>query len=306
MDTKDDKGNASNLEDRMRYSNEAAEDEEKNRRFPKKWAERDDETPDISPEMATRILRHISIKEGDFLYWSMQRNMFPLIGLKLDRPAQVWHTSPSVMMIAGGAAGVTAHGHEDMRVGDSAARKMTLAHFTMYGKALILDPKCIVHAPNSYVFGLEPGGAGTVAYDPLNIDDLRDFQEGTNRKAFLVSALYPDENEFPNTTYTTGYPPMGSGKQQCFPSTHHIWAKFWDIAPSDVNPMSKHPYDRSGSVVNTTMHQDYQESYNPDAPSKPIVILAKGHWPEVDARCVARRLGRGTLTDRVPFLNRTI
>lgn len=119
----------------------------------------------------------------------------PPLSVVCTRPFKTYQMGSAVLMQSGKETGFTAHGHEDVQVGDDCIAHTHVCHFTGWYASVITNPKRIAIAADVYCMAYERGESrnffdhekwtrDTAPHDPLT--HLREDQENKSIIAFLA------------------------------------------------------------------------------------------------------------------------
>lgn len=124
-----------------------------------------------------------------FREWADQNILVPLNFINF-RPHHRVGAGAAICMVPGGRTGNTYCGHANMEVGHDALRKMTLGHFTMYAKALVLENKNLLVVPNVFV-NEYLNGNGHAIYTPDEIT-IQEYKNGNLGADIFICAVPPN------------------------------------------------------------------------------------------------------------------
>lgn len=119
----------------------------------------------------------------------------PPLSVVCTRPFKTYQMGSAVLMQSGKETGFTAHGHEDVQVGDDCIAHTHVCHFTGWYASVITNPKRIAIAGDVYCMAYERGesrnffdhtkwNSDVAPHDPLT--HLREDQENKSIIAFLA------------------------------------------------------------------------------------------------------------------------
>jgi hypothetical protein len=118
-----------------------------------------------------------------------------------------------------------------------------LGHFTMNGKAVIMNEKLVQHAYNVNVHGIMYETADLTIWNPLSRQDVSDFANMRFSKARFATLVKPE-----NATAEVMLPLPGMEHEQArglqrddLLPDQHIWAEHWQHGPE---PFVVAPYVR--------------------------------------------------------------
>ncbi len=105
----------------------------------------------------------------------------------LFTPHMRWTTGGVAMLTSGAQTGVLLYNNPNFQPGTDPNIKVSMAHFTVNLKALVLRPESVAFAPGVFPVSYE-GGANANYFDPLNEEHVREYHQLNpgNRDIFVV------------------------------------------------------------------------------------------------------------------------
>lgn len=295
-----------------RWSNFTVPNETEEKKYEKRHPEPEKETEDevmalslggghafqLTDQQLIDLLNVIPVRCGAYIKWCMRRHVYPPVGVILWRPHERWLMSSAIHMNGRGRAGWTFFHNADFQLGDNTAQKMHMGNFTIYLKSAIIQNKYLAYADNimckAYL-----GGAGCSLWDPLNVDDLRDYHDGNLYNDIFAVAV--PVNYRPDSWYldiTGRYHPSlnanRSAELATLYSSADIYAAHWGWTAPLKDPTNMRYKDSYPAKYNTLCLQMMEMMYSSKKGDFSRIKINRGHWgPDIYAGCAAAHIGKG-------------
>ena len=114
--------------------------------------------PTTTQRILAYCLYHTKITASALQIFSANNIVLP-VSLLIARPYMTYDMCTCIMMKGGTETGQTFQGHSDFQLGDDVQSKIHYGNYTYYSKAVVTNPKNIIHARNVFANGYVSGDA---------------------------------------------------------------------------------------------------------------------------------------------------
>jgi hypothetical protein len=265
--------------------------------------------PRMRSQEVGKLLDAVPLRTNRWLSYSLHNDLHVPLGYYAFRLHQQYDMGTGVVMDAYGQAGYTYFGHADFQLGDDIGKKVHIAHFTLYLKAVVQFNKLIVYMRYIVCRGYH-GGAGTRAWDPLDEDDISEFRQGNMSKDIIFApALANIKMEHTVMDVTGRFPADMQASEAANASTHYescdLIRKIWNIHHPPVRGVAVAQQQTPAGRLNikprfqTIALQEASRVWNHTAGDYTTEIADMTHWgPTVTAQSAAVRRGEGGYIER--------
>ena len=227
------------------------------------------------------LLKAVPVDDGIVFKYFLNNNIPTLIGAIYARPHAEYEMASVLGTMGGGECGVTLFAFPDFQLADNVAQKMHYGSFTMYGKTVITKSEQLVYIRNAMPFRYL-GGNGCSMWDPLNLNDIQDYQNGSLCHDIFnipVPMNWDRSSKFIDITGVLDARLEASAEANAIASypNSYLFADHWNWQ-NQRTVKEALSYSELSPTMNTLCFQLHQGSYNQVDKKLTCIQKEQGHW----------------------------